>query len=97
MALLIRVMALLTRVMALLIRVMALLIRVMALLIRILVTNGVPMARHGLILSQDEATSLRNISRYLPDLRDTIFCPKTTANIKNTRKSKNTDFYRIFL
>ena len=29
-------------------------------------TNGVPMARHGLILSQDGATSLRNLFKYLP-------------------------------
>ena len=34
--------------------------------------NGVAMARNGLILSQDEATSSRKAFRYLPDLWDAI-------------------------
>ena len=32
----------------------------------------VAVARHGLILSQDGATSLRNLFKYLPGPRDTI-------------------------
>ena len=43
------------------------------------------MARHGLILSQDGATSLRNVFKYLPGLRDAILRPKM---IKNTKKQK---------
>ena len=38
----------------------------------ILDTNGTAVARHGLKLSQNEATGSRKLSRYLPDLRDTI-------------------------
>ena len=38
----------------------------------VLATNRVPMAR---ILSQDEATSLRNLSKRLPALCDTILRP----------------------
>ena len=34
------------------------------------------MARHGLILRENEATSLRIIFKYLPDLRDIIFISK---------------------
>ncbi len=33
-------------------------------------TNGVAMARHGNIFSQDGATSLRNLYKYLPGLQD---------------------------
>ena len=35
--------------------------------------NGVAVARHGPILNHSEATGSRKVSRYLPDLRDTIF------------------------
>ena len=35
--------------------------------------NGVAMARHGLILWENEATSSEKVSRYLLDLRDAIF------------------------
>ena len=35
-------------------------------------TNGVAMARHGLILRQNDATGSRKLFKYLPDLRDTI-------------------------
>ena len=39
-------------------------------------TNGVPMARHGLILSQDGATGSNKILKYLQGLRDTTVAPK---------------------
>ena len=55
--------------------------------------NGVAMARHGLILSQDEATSSRKVFKYLPGLRDTILRPKMAAKVQ---KSTNTVNYRIF-
>ena len=41
------------------------------------------MARHGLILSQDGATSLRNVFKYLPGLRDTILRPKMIKKTKS--------------
>ena len=52
------------------------------------------MARHGLILSHNEATGSRKVSRYLPDLRDAIKISNMTAKIK---KSKNIVFYVIFI
>ncbi len=39
---------------------------------RISGTNGVAVARHGLILGQDGATGSREVSGYLRGLRDTI-------------------------
>ena len=47
----------------------------------ILGTNGVAMARHGLILSQDGATRLRKVFKYLPGLRDTILRPKLAGKV----------------
>ena len=38
----------------------------------ILGMNGVAMARHGLILWQNEATGSRKVFRYLPGLRDAV-------------------------
>ena len=35
------------------------------------------MARHGLILSQDEDAGLRKVFKYLPDLREAISRPKS--------------------
>ena len=55
--------------------------------------NGAAMARHGLILWQNEATSLRKVFKCLPGLRDAILNSKMTAKVQ---KSKNTVFYRIF-
>ena len=49
--------------------------------------NGVAMAPHGLILSQDEATASRNLSKHLPALWDTIFGSKRTQI--NTKHTKN--------
>ena len=48
--------------------------------------NGVAMARHGLILSEDGATSLRKVLKYLPDLWDVVLNSKMTAKVQ---KSKN--------
>ena len=39
------------------------------------------MARHGLILRENEATSLRIISKYLPGLWDTINKSKIAAKV----------------
>ena len=50
--------------------------------------NGVAVAPHGLILSQGEATTSRNLSKYLPAPREAIFCPKRTKITKNPEKSK---------
>ena len=49
----------------------------------ILGVNGVAMARHGLILSQDGATSLGKVFKYLPGLRDTIKTSKITKKTEN--------------
>ena len=58
----------------------------------ILGTFGVGMARHGLILSQDGATSLRNVFKYLPGLRDAILrqtnVKKAKTNIKKNVNSR---------
>ena len=56
--------------------------------------NRVAMPRHGLILSQHGATSLRKVSRYLPGLRDTILCPKMIATDK---MSKNIVILAVFV
>ncbi len=50
--------------------------------------NVVAMARHGLILSQDGATCLRNVFKYLPGLRDTILRTTMTPNIKKSKSHK---------
>ena len=44
--------------------------------------NGVAMAPHGLILSQDGATASRNIFKYLPGPPEAIFGPKIKQMIK---------------
>ena len=54
--------------------------------------NGVAMARHGPILNHSEATGSRKVSRYLPDLRDTIFDQK----IKKCSKIPEIQFSRKF-
>ena len=55
--------------------------------------NGVAVARYGLILWQNEATSLRKVFKCLPGLWDAILNSKNTAKIQ---KPKNVLFYRIF-
>ena len=51
--------------------------------------NGVAMARHGLILWQNEATGSRKVSRYLPGLWDAILNSKMTAKVEKYKKGKN--------
>ena len=55
-------------------------------------TSGVATARHGRIFCQDGATSLRDVSKYLPGLRDAILRPKMTDKVQ---KSKNPANYII--
>ena len=40
--------------------------------------NGVPVAPHGLILGEDEATPSRKVSKYLPGPLGPVFGPKIT-------------------
>ncbi len=49
--------------------------------------NGVAMARHGLILSQDEATSLRKVFECLLDLWDAILNSIITAKVPKSQNS----------
>ena len=49
---------------------------------------GRAVARHGLILSQNEAASLRKVSKYLPGVRDTVLRPTITAKVKQSAESK---------
>ena len=48
-------------------------------------TNGVYHRDLGLILRENEATSLRNIFKYLPGLWDTVLRPKMAAKDKNPK------------
>ena len=43
--------------------------------------NGVPVAPHGLILGENEATPSRKLFKHLPDL-------KTAINIKKSNKKR---------
>ena len=54
--------------------------------------NGVAMARHGLILNHNEATSPRKVSRYLPGLRDAIKISKMVAKVNTSQKTGNSEF-----
>ena len=56
--------------------------------------NEVAVARHGLILRENEATGARKVFRYLRGLRDTI---KKSKKVVRTQKSKNPAFFRIFI
>ena len=47
--------------------------------------NRVPMARHGLILRENEATGSRKVFKYLPGLRDTIKLKKYCQSPKNPK------------
>ena len=51
--------------------------------------NGVAMARHGLILWENEATGSRKVFRYLPDLRDAILNLKMTAKVQTYQSPVN--------
>ena len=46
--------------------------------------NGVPVAPHGLILGEDEATPSRKLFKHLPGPPGLVFGPKMTANIENS-------------
>ena len=59
--------------------------------------NGVAMARHGLILSQDGATDSRKVFKYLPGLRDTILRPKMTKKTKILKIQKSRKFPCIYI
>ena len=63
----------------------------------ILGTDGVAMARHGLILSQNEATGSRKVSRYLPDLRDAIKISKMTAKVQKSKNIILVMYFSVFL
>ena len=56
----------------------------------VLVMNWVPMARHGLILWENEATGSRKVSKYLLGPRDAIFLYKMPPE---TKKSRNPEFF----
>ena len=52
-------------------------------------TNGGAVARHGLILSEDGAAGSREVSRYLPGLRDVLKTSnKNTGVVKNPKDHK---------
>ncbi len=50
--------------------------------------NGVPMARHGLILGEDEATTSRKVFKHLPGPPGPVFGPKTALKIPNPKDQK---------
>ena len=62
---------------------------------RLLGTKWVAVARHGLILWENEATSLRIIFKGLPGLRDTIKKIKS-HNTPENQKIKNITYFSIF-
>ena len=55
--------------------------------------NWVPMARHGLILWENEAMVSRKVSKYLPVLWDAIFLSKMSAEIQKTTNHSFTGIY----
>ena len=60
----------------------------------VLVMNWVPMARHGLILRENEATGSRKVAKYLLGLRDAISMPK---NVSKAKQPNIMMFPRIYL
>ena len=48
--------------------------------------NRVPMARHGLILRENEATGSRKVFKYLLGLQDTILSPKLLDKVPKSKK-----------
>ena len=58
-------------------------------------TDGV-VARHGLILWQNEATGSRKVFKYLPGLRDTILSPKIATKVQKSKKSRNSRIFILF-
>ncbi len=53
-----------------------------------MVMNGVPVARHGLILGEDEATTYRKVFKHIPGPPGPVFGPKTDprSQIRKIRK-----------
>ena len=49
--------------------------------------NGVPVAPHGLILGEDEATPSRKVSKYLPGPLGPVFGPKIAKKHSKSHKS----------
>ena len=58
----------------------------------ILGTNGVAVAHYGLIFNDNEATSFRKVSRYLPGLQEVVLHSKMAAKVQ---QSPNNVFYSI--
>ena len=56
-----------------------------------MVMNGVPVARPGLILGEDEATPSKKLFKNLPGLPGPVFGPQTATQIlaKSIRKNGN--------
>ena len=59
-------------------------------------TKWVAMARHGLILWENEATGSRKVSQYLPGPKDPIKKIKIDKNVENPVKSENLNFPVFF-
>ena len=59
-------------------------------------TFGVAMARHGLILWENDATGSRKVFKCLPGLRDFITKIKMLHKVEKSEKSEFTVFFRIF-
>ncbi len=57
--------------------------------------NRVPMARHGLILRENEATGSRKVFKYLLGLQDTILSPKLLDKVPTSQKSK-TPYFTVY-
>ena len=49
-----------------------------------MVMNGVPVARHGLILGENEATPSKKLLKHLPDLKTAINIKQITKNSRST-------------
>ena len=54
-----------------------------------MVMNGVPVARRGLILGEDEATPSRKVFKYLPGPPGPVFGPKMDPKIPNPESQIN--------
>ena len=61
----------------------------------ILGMNEIPMARHGLILKDNEAMGSGKVFKYLPGLRDVIFISKRYRKSKKNKNTKTHIYYHI--
>ena len=52
-----------------------------------IVTDGIPVARPGLILGEDEATASKKLFKHLPGPPGPVFVQKMTARIEHPQKS----------